>query len=118
MMPIDTPIFMYHGHSDNVFTVAWSPGGTSIASGSRDKTVRIWNANTGEDSRTYRGHASYLLSVAWCRYGPHLAETWCILTSSNIEYLALHGRLMVSVLPLEALMDQYKPGMLSQGATS
>ena len=74
MMPIDTPVFMYHGHSDNVFAVAWSPGGTSIASGSRDKTVRIWNAHTGEDSRTYRGHASYLLSVAWSPDGKYIAS--------------------------------------------
>ena len=58
-------------------------------------------------------HTSHLvgtMAIARCKSGRHLAETWCILTSSNIEYLAFPGRQMVNVLPLAALMDQYKPG--------
>jgi WD40 repeat protein len=33
---------IYRGHSDLVWTVAWSPDGTRIASGSADKTVQVW----------------------------------------------------------------------------
>ena len=35
-------------HSDYVCSVAWSPDGTKLASGSDDKTVRIWEAATGK----------------------------------------------------------------------
>jgi eukaryotic-like serine/threonine-protein kinase len=35
-------IYIYHGHSDLIWTVVWSPDGTRIASGSADKTVQVW----------------------------------------------------------------------------
>jgi len=37
------------GHSDQVFSVAISPEGKRIVSGSADKLVKIWNAETGAE---------------------------------------------------------------------
>jgi len=37
-------VYTYHGHSLPIWTVAWSPDGTRIASGSSDKTVQVWQA--------------------------------------------------------------------------
>src|SRR5438094_2575983 len=54
--------------------------------------------------------------IALYRYGQLLLETIGIPTLSNIEFLALHGLLMVSVLSLAALMAACKPGMLSLAA--
>lgn len=34
--------FVYYGHSDYVMTVAWSPDGSRIASGSVDRTLQVW----------------------------------------------------------------------------
>ena len=43
------------GHSDYVRSVAWSPGGTKLASGSDDETVRVWEAATGKQLWQLRG---------------------------------------------------------------
>ena len=44
------------GHSDDVNSVAWSPDGTKLASGSDDQTVRIWEAATGKQLWQLTGH--------------------------------------------------------------
>ena len=39
------------GHSGSVHSVAYSPDGKHIVSGSDDRTVKIWGARTGEEVR-------------------------------------------------------------------
>ena len=39
------------GHSNYVTSVAYSPDGKHIVSGSRDNTVKIWDAQSGEEVR-------------------------------------------------------------------
>ena len=36
----------FRGHSGSVYAVAWSPDGQRIASGSEDRTIKIWDATT------------------------------------------------------------------------
>jgi len=50
------------GHSDVVRSVSWSSDGTKLASGSNDKTVRIWEVATGKELSQLKGHR-YVLSV-------------------------------------------------------
>jgi WD40 repeat protein len=37
------------GHSNTVFSVAYSPNGKHIVSGSYDNTVKVWDAQTGKE---------------------------------------------------------------------
>ena len=52
-------------HTDWVNSVAFSPDGRRIVSGSQDRTIRIWNALTGECLRTIRGHQGPVEAVAF-----------------------------------------------------
>ena len=57
------------GHTDSVYSVAWSRKDKKIVSGSGDATVKIWNAVTGKLINTLRGHTDSVYSVAWSRSG-------------------------------------------------
>ena len=61
------------GHSHWVLSVAWSPDGTKLASGSRDKTVRIWEAATGKQLWQLRGHTDVVRSVCFSSDGKELS---------------------------------------------
>ncbi|PIG69509.1 G-protein beta WD-40 repeats containing protein, partial [Aspergillus arachidicola] len=53
------------GHSDRVNSVAFSPDGQKIASGSKDKTIKLWDTKTGMELQTLKGHSSPVESVAF-----------------------------------------------------
>jgi len=52
------------GHEGQVTSVAVSSDGQRIASGSKDKTVRVWDARSGEELECLRGHEGWVGSVA------------------------------------------------------
>jgi len=43
-------------HGDQIFSVAFSPDGQTLASGSRDGSIKLWNMATGEIRRTVLSH--------------------------------------------------------------
>lgn len=51
------------GHSDSVNSVAFFPDGCTLASGSFDKTVKLWDVTTGTLHQTLEGHSSSVSSV-------------------------------------------------------
>jgi WD40 repeat protein len=68
--------------------VAWSPDGSRLASAAGDKTVRLWDARTGEVGRTLEGHTGPVVSVAWSPDGTHLASA----AGFPLGYFAVMGR--------------------------
>ncbi len=62
------------GHTDSVVSVAYSPDGQTIAAGSDDHTIRLWNADTGAHIRTLQGHTNRVKSVAYSPDGLTIAS--------------------------------------------
>ena len=60
----NVPMYVSSGHSDYVESVAFSPDGNTIASGSYDKTIKLWNPQTGDLIRTLDGNCCVLYNVA------------------------------------------------------
>jgi WD40 repeat protein len=55
--------------------VAFSPDGRHVASGSRDQTIRVWNAVTGETvAGPFAGHTGFVKSVAFSPDGQHVVS--------------------------------------------
>jgi WD40 repeat protein len=51
--------------SSMVFTVSWNHDSSKIVSGSLDKTIKIWDAVSGESLNTLEGHFESVSSVSW-----------------------------------------------------
>jgi len=52
-------------HTGDVWQVAWSPDGRTIATGSWDHTVNLWDAQSGQLIHTLRGYSDVVVSLAW-----------------------------------------------------
>lgn len=61
------------GHTLNITSVAWSPDGKLIASGSVDRTAIVWEASTGRKVTTLRNFRGSVLSLAWSPDSQYLA---------------------------------------------
>ena len=62
------------GHTLGVTTLCYSPDGKQLASGSWDKTVRLWDIATGKSVATLKGHTNKIRHVAYSIDGKSLAS--------------------------------------------
>ncbi len=80
------------GHTEYIWDVAFSESGDTIATGSADKTARLWNAHTGESIRTLTGHTDTVYTPVFSPDGNKLMtrcndnalRLWDINTGKNI----------------------------------
>ncbi|KAH7918575.1 WD40 repeat-like protein [Leucogyrophana mollusca] len=64
---------VFKGHTDSVMSVAHFPDGRHIASGSSDKTIRIWNIESGKQQGEASQHHSAVKAIAMAPDGGKIA---------------------------------------------
>ncbi len=71
LAPAGNPcLTVLEGHTNYVTSVCWSTDGSNrICSGSGDKTVRVWDAESGQCLTVLEGHTEYVTSVCWSTDG-------------------------------------------------
>lgn len=99
-------LLSYKGHTSWVHSVAFSPNGKTLASGSNDQTVRLWDVNTGQCLKTFRGHTGCVQAIAFSPDGQILASgsndqtvrLWDIKTGQCLQVLTGHTNHLLSVI--------------------
>ncbi|WP_375467918.1 AAA-like domain-containing protein, partial [uncultured Nostoc sp.] len=94
------------GHRDSINSIVFSPDGKTLASASDDKTIKLWNLDTGKEITTLRGHSDSVISVVFSPDGKTLASAsrdktiklWNLDTGKEITTLRGHSDSVISVV--------------------
>jgi WD40 repeat protein len=93
------------GHTDAVTSLSYSGDGTMLASGSLDKTVRLWDVPAGRLRHTLSGHSDIVRSVAFSPDNSYVvsggndkvARHWDVPTGALVRTLVPHLDIITSV---------------------
>ncbi|WP_437628049.1 pentapeptide repeat-containing protein [Sorangium sp. So ce1151] len=94
-----------HGHADWITSIAFSPNGDTLASGSEDFTAQLWDVSTGNVLCVLKGHTGYVHSVAFSPDGEVLASgssdatvrLWHVATFGQRSVLRGHLQMVTAV---------------------
>jgi WD40 repeat protein/tRNA A-37 threonylcarbamoyl transferase component Bud32 len=92
------------GHSSSVTSVAFSPDSRTLASGSWDKTIKLWDVQSQREIAALTGHSNWVTSVAFSPDGRTLAsgsyktiKLWDVQSQREIATLTGHSNWVKSV---------------------
>ncbi len=105
-------VFIQQGHTNFVYSVAYSPDGKWLASGSEDKTVKLWNPKTGKEIRTFKGHTREVTRVCFSKNGQFIFSSgkdntiwrWSLINDSLSKIILKESFQIFDVSPDDQLL--------------
>lgn len=100
-----SPFRVLRGHQGRVLSVDFSPSGHHLASAGTDRTIKLWNSDTGHLLQTLQGHQSWVWAVAFHPQKPLLASAsydqtvklWDTTTGDCLQTLQGHDSSVLAV---------------------
>src|SRR5258708_7893283 len=80
------------GHREAVGSVAFSPDGLRIVTGSDDQTAKVWEAASGRELLTLKGHSARIYSVAFSPDGGRIVTGSDDQTAKLWDWNAVSGQ--------------------------
>ena len=98
------------GHSAAAVSVAFSPDGRFMISGSDDQTVKLWEVSTGREIRTFKGIGSNVTAVAFSPdglaalsgYMNGTLALWEVSTGQKMISIKTHSRTWIQEVAFSA----------------
>lgn len=99
------PFRVLRGHTGRVLSVDFSPTGHLLASAGTDRTIKLWNSDTGHLLQTLQGHQSWVWGIGFHPQGHLLAsasydqtvKVWDVTTGECRQTLQGHNSSVLAV---------------------
>mmetsp|Transcript_15482 Transcript_15482/g.46734 ORF Transcript_15482/g.46734 Transcript_15482/m.46734 type:complete len:289 (+) Transcript_15482:358-1224(+) len=106
---LQAPIMLLSGHAGEVFSLKFSPDGKTIATGSHDKHLFLWNTyGDCENFMAMKGHKNAVLELHWTSDGERIisaspdksVRAWDAATGLQVKKMAEHDMFVNTCCPL------------------